>query len=121
MIFELIFAMLANLLIGLVSLVTPALPNDFYTVFNYGLVQLQRAMGFVWLFVDRAYLSQLAMWWLGLASLVFTVELAMEIWRGITGNFGGQDVTAEITYEHNDDGSYTRHTKTKTRRRLPRL
>lgn len=134
MIFQAIFAMLATVISGIFSVIIPSLPQEFNVVFREGVGLLSDAMGFVWLFVDKNYLASLCMWWIGFASVAFTVELAMEVWRAITGNFGGQDVSAEMVteteYEHKTNpisgnhviirSSYSR-SSSKTKRRLPKL
>lgn len=131
MIFTAIFAMLASMLGGLLFVVFPTLPTNggvsFATIFMQGLNLVKSGVNFVWLLVEKEYVKSLCMWWLGFVSIIFTVELAIEIWRAITGNFGGQDVTTEmdITY-NNDDGTTstvhkTVHGKSKSHRRLPRI
>lgn len=127
MIFAAIFAMLASLIGQLLFFVFPTLPDGFATVFLSGINLIKSGVNFVWLFVDKNYIAQLCMWWLGFASITFSVELAIEIWRAITGNFGGQDVTTEmdVTYR-NDDGTIstvhkTVQGKSRSRRRFPRI
>lgn len=91
MIFEFFFRCIVNLVMTIFRVVFPVLPEGFVTVFAQVLRWIQSGLGFVWLFVDRAYVSRLAQWWITVVGSVLTVELAVAVWRAVTGNFGGHD------------------------------
>lgn len=91
MIFEFFLRCVVNLVSTIFRVVLPVLPPAFVSMFPQVFRWIQSGVGFVWLFVDRAYVSQLAQWWITVCGTLLTVELAIAVWRAVTGNFGGHD------------------------------
>lgn len=131
MIISLLFGIILNIFGSIFGVVLPALPTDVDRILASILQYIGQGLNFVWLFLPKKLIMELFQWWIVFASVMLTIELALEVWRLITGNAGGQEANAEttstITYRDSAGMSHTitrtarTHTSSSHHSKLPRL
>lgn len=131
MIFTIFIGFVLNIFGTIFGVVFPALPSDVDRILASILQYIQQGLNFVWLFLPKKLILELFQWWIVFASIMLTIELALEVWRLITGNAGGQEATSETTstttYTDSQGGIHTvskttkRNTSTSTHSKFPRF
>lgn len=131
MIISLLFGIILNIFGTIFGVVLPTLPSDVDRILASILQYIGQGLNFVWLFIPKKLVIELFQWWIVFGSVMLTIELALEVWRLITGNAGGQEANAEtisvITYKDSAGVSHSitrtakTHTSSSRHSKLPRV